>query len=360
MFFNKKMSNLTALDIPFNKGGQSVSLRYSLVSTPQENEEKTNRLDAIVKWLSDPLRDIFASATGFPLSEIEEIRLRTSKPLLLQGKDHEYFLDSRGKVVSSEKSYHVQREDLMQTLERMTQSSLYAAEEELKQGFLTLPGGHRVGVTGEAVLAQGIVQNLKHISGLNISLALEISGNASRILPRLIRADGSLYHTLILSPPRAGKTTLLRDLIRCLSDGIPNLCLKGQTVGVVDERGEIAGMWQGQPTYNLGCRTDILDGCPKAIGMGMLIRSMSPRIVAVDELGHPQDVEAVLDALRTGVSVLSTAHAESGDEARKRPVLKALFASGVFERIVILSRRKGPGTVESIFDLKSQLELRND
>lgn len=360
MFFPSSMSNFTALDIPFNKGGQSVSLRYSLVSIPQENEEKTNRLDAIVKWLSDPLRAILASATGLPLSEIEEIRLRTSKPLLLQGKDQEYFLDSRGKVVSNEKAYRVQREDLLQTLERMTQSSLYAAEEELKQGFLTLPGGHRVGVTGEAVLRQGMVQNLKHISGLNIRLALEISGQAARLLPRLIRADGSLYHTLILSPPRAGKTTLLRDLIRCLSDGLPTLSLKGQPVGVVDERGEIAGMWQGQPTYNLGCRTDILDGCPKAVGINMLIRSMSPRVVAVDELGHPQDVEAVLDALRTGVSVLSTAHAESGDEAKKRPVLKTLFDNGVFERLVILSRRKGPGTIESIFDLKNQFDLRSD
>ncbi|AHF07412.1 stage III sporulation protein AA [Desulfitobacterium metallireducens] len=337
-----------------------MSLRYSLVSIHPEKEDKMNRLEAIVKWLSDPLRDIFAAATGLPLSEIEEIRLRTSKPLLLQGKDSEYFLDAWGKSVSSEKAYHVQREDLMQTLERMTQSSLYAAEDELRQGYITLPGGHRVGVTGEVTLKQGMVQNLKHISGLNIRLALEISGQAPQILPRLIRADGSLYHTLILSPPRAGKTTLLRDLIRCISDGVPNLSLKGQTVGVVDERGEIAGMWQGHPSYNLGCRTDILDGCPKAIGMSMLIRSMSPRVVAVDELGHPQDVEAVLDALRTGVSVLSTAHAESGEEAKKRPVLKALFASGVFERLVILSRRKGPGTVESIFDLKNQLELRRD
>ncbi|HVJ48906.1 stage III sporulation protein AA [Desulfitobacterium sp.] len=335
-----------------------MSLRYSLVSLNPEKERKANRLDEIMKWLSDPLRDIFASTMDIPFAEIEEIRLRMTKPLLLQGKEHEYFLDSRGKAVPIEKAYKIKREDLMQTLERMTQSSLYAAEEELKQGFLTLPGGHRVGVTGETILKQGAIQNLKHISGLNIRLALEIAGQASQILPRLIRSDGSLFHTLILSPPRAGKTTLLRDLIRCLSDGIPGISLKGQTVGVVDERGEIAGMWQGQPTYDLGCRTDIMDACPKAVGMSMLIRSMSPRIVAVDELGHPQDVEAVLDALRTGVSILSTAHAESGKEAQERPVLKALFASGVFERLVILSRRKGPGTVESIFDLRNQLELR--
>lgn len=342
-----------------------MSLRYSLVpldsnkraGTADFPQSRVNRLEGIARWLSDPLREIFNRVSGFPLTEIEEIRLRMTKPLLLQGRDREYFLDLQGKAVSLEKAYKVQSEDLMQTLERMTQSSLYAAEEDLKQGFLTLPGGHRVGVTGEAILKSGTVQSLKHISGLNIRLALEIPGQALPILPRLIRSDGSLYHTLILSPPRAGKTTLLRDLIRCLSDGVPEIFLKGQTVGIVDERGELAGMWQGSPTYNLGSRTDILDGCPKALGMNMLIRSMSPRVVAVDELGHSQDVEAVMDALRSGVSVLGTAHAENWVEAKERPVLKALFTGGIFERLVILSRKKGPGTVESIYDLKNQIEL---
>lgn len=345
-----------------------MSLRYSLVSSQNEKgvpplnysnlSSASDRIDFIVKWLSDSLREIVRSTKGVPWGEIEEIRLRMAKPLLLLGKEQEYFLDSRGKTVAQNKAYKIQREDLIQTLERMTQSSLYAAEEELKQGFLTLPGGHRVGVTGEAVLKNGILQNLKHISSLNIRLALDISGQAMLILPYLKRPNGSLYHTLILSPPRAGKTTLLRDLIRCLSEGVPNVFPRGKTIGVVDERGEIAGMWQGYPTYDLGCRTDILDGCPKASGMSMLIRSMSPQVIAVDELGHPQDVEAVLDALRSGVSVLSTAHAESWDDAKERPVLRALFKNQVFERLVLLSRRKGPGTIESIYDLKNQSELK--
>lgn len=345
-----------------------MSLRYSLVSSQDEKgvpslnhsslSSAPDRIDFMVKWLSDSLREIVKNAKGVPWGEIEEIRLRMAKPLLLLGKEQEYFLDSRGNTVGQNKAYKIQREDLMQTLERMTQSSLYAAEEELRQGFLTLPGGHRVGVTGEAVLKNGILQNLKHISSLNIRLALDISGQAVLILPYLKRPNGSFYHTLILSPPRAGKTTLLRDLIRCLSEGVPGVFARGKTVGVVDERGEIAGMWQGYPTYDLGCRTDILDGCPKASGMSMLIRSMSPQVIAVDELGHPQDVEAVLDALRSGVSVLSTAHAESWEDAKERPVLKALFKNQVFERLVLLSRRKGPGTVESIYDLKNQSELK--
>jgi len=345
-----------------------VSLRYTLHPMPQNSvpnrpQEKNPDLhkcsektdwNAITRWFGDQIRGILEQSGRIKLKEIEEIRIRIGRPLLLLGSRQEYFLDVLGKAAPPEKAYLVQREDLMQTLERMTQSSLYAAEEEMKHGFLTLPGGHRVGIVGEAVLNNGELQTLKHISGLNVRIAQEIQGRAVQVLPKLIRADGLLYHTLILSPPRAGKTTLLRDLIRNLSDGNPVLNLRGQTVGVVDERGELAGMWQGIPAYNLGCRTDVLDGCPKRMGISMLVRSMSPSIIAVDELGHPQDVEAVLDALRTGVSILSTAHASSLEEAMERPSLKELFTFGVFERVVVLSRRQGPGTVETIHDLKGQ------
>lgn len=350
-----------------------MSLRYTLhpmKMNPEPNQaqeeidystssEKTGR-ESITRWFGDRLRDILEHSSGAKLNEIEEIRIRIGKPLLLLGSRHEFFIDIQGKSVPPERAYRVEQEDLLQTLERMTQSSLYAAEEEMKQGFLTLPGGHRVGITGEAILKTGELQTLKHISGLNVRIAQEIQGKATLLLPKLLKSDGSLYHTIILSPPRAGKTTLLRDLIRNISDGNPAFNLHGQTVGVVDERGELAGMWQGVPAYNLGYRTDVLDGCPKRLGISMLVRSMSPSVVAVDELGHPQDVEAVLDALRTGVRVLSTAHASSLEEALERPFLKELFAYSVFERVIVLSRRKGPGTVEAIYDLKNQQRIAFD
>lgn len=336
------------MDTELNRAREEIDYNTSVEKMGQES---------LTRWFGDRLRDILEQISGAKLREIEEIRIRIGKPLLLQGSRSELFVDSQGKFVPLEKAYRVEREDLLQTLERMTQSSLYAAEEEMKQGFLTLPGGHRVGITGEAILKKGELQTLKHISGLNVRIAQEIQGKAALLLPKLLKPDGSFCHTIILSPPRAGKTTLLRDLIRNLSDGNPVYNLRGQTVGVVDERGELAGMWKGIPAYNLGCRTDVLDGCPKRIGMSMLVRSMSPSVVAVDELGHPQDVEAVLDALRTGVSVLSTAHASSLEEALERPSLKELFDFGVFERVIILSRRQGPGTVEAIYDLKNQQKI---
>lgn len=320
----------------------------------QDAKERADMLRkrGLLKWFNDRLQAILNQAES-PFQALEEIRLRVNQPLLVCFTDKDVFLNAQGERVKPSQAYRVRPEDLSETLERLTQSSVYAAEEEIRQGFLTLPGGHRVGITGEAVLQNGRVQTLKHITGLNFRVAKEAKGFGREVLPYLITSEGRLRHTLILSMPRAGKTTLLRSLIRLLSDGVPELNLQGKTVGVVDERGELAGMWQGVPAFNLGVRTDILDGCPKAVGMGMLIRAMAPEIVAVDELGQEEDAEAVAEALRSGVSVLSTAHASSLAEARARPVLQQLLSTGVFERVIVLSRRDGPGSIESVNDLST-------
>ncbi|WP_236006258.1 stage III sporulation protein AA [Paradesulfitobacterium ferrireducens] len=304
----------------------------------------------IAHWFGGNLSRIFAHTSRISAADIEEIRLRIGQPLLLQGCKGDIFLNASGNPCRQKEAYYITHEDLALTLERLTQSSLYAAEEKLKQGFLTLPGGHRVGVVGEAVLRGREIQTLKHISALNFRLAREIRGRARELIPYLLKPDGELCHTLILSAPRAGKTTLLRDLICFLSSGVPELGLRGQTLGVVDERGELAGMHQGIPTYDLGPRTDILDGCPKAIGMSMLVRSMAPQIIAVDELGHVDDVQALTDAIRTGVKILATAHASSREEALERPTLAGLFKEQVFSRIVLLNREQGPGTIAGVYD----------
>lgn len=311
----------------------------------------------VIHWLGSGLQTIFLGSRQIPWSDVEEIRLRAGQPLLLLAAGREIFVDSRGIPVEWGVAYRVTAQDVTESLDRMTNSSFYAVEEELKKGFLTLPGGHRVGVAGETILHNGQIQTLKNISSLNIRIAKDIPEQVTGIIPWLLGPDARVRHTVLLSPPRAGKTTLLRRLIRSFSDGVPGLRLRGQTVGVVDERGELAGMWQGTPAYNLGCRTDVIDGCPKSLGIGMLVRSMAPEIIAVDELGHPDDVAAVVDALRTGVTIISTAHAGSWQGALTRPTLRMLFDQGVFERVVLLSRRAGPGTVEGIYDVTSGREL---
>lgn len=309
----------------------------------------------IARWFGEQIGRILRQAFIWLKSQdnIEEIRLRINQPLLVLTGKSEFFLTPDGQNGFKERAYLVTKEDLMETMERMTQSSLYAAEDQLRQGFLTLPGGHRVGITGETVTENNQIRSLRHISSLNIRLAGEPSADATDILRRIIDFQGSIVHTLLISPPRAGKTTLLRQLIRLISNGVPLIKLPGQSVGVVDERGELAGMWQGIPAFNLGCRTDILDRCPKVKGLTMLIRSMSPAVIAVDELGSPEDAMILKDAVRCGVRILATAHASSLEESFQRSYLRELLRDRTFQKVVVLSRNKGPGTLEGIHDINS-------
>lgn len=330
-----------------------MKVRSSSSLSPDAQRESDEKI--ITRWFGEGIAGILHSALIWleNRDNVEEIRLRINQPLQVITGKNEFFLTPGGQSGLKEKAYLVTKEDLMETIERMTQSSLYAAEEQLRQGFLTLPGGHRVGITGETVTEHNQIRSLRHISSLNIRLACEPSADGTDILRQIIDYQGSIVNSLLISPPRAGKTTLLRQLIRHISNGVPKIKLPGQPVGVVDERGELAGMWQGIPAFDLGCRTDILDRCPKSKGLTMLIRSMSPAVVAVDELGSPEDAAALKDAVRCGVRILATAHAGSLEELFQRAYIQELMGDRVFQKVVILSRNKGPGTLEGIHDLGS-------
>ena len=271
--------------------------------------------------------------------EAEEIRLRTGRPVMVSGRGFEYFWNQRENSLQkhAEHSYIWKEADMKETLSRMSQYSMYALEEELRHGFFTIQGGHRVGVAGRVVCEQGKIHSFRNICSLNIRVARQKKGCASKLLPWLIQGD-SIYNTLILSPPGAGKTTMLRDCVRLLSDGAGTIPAK--KVGVVDERSEIAACFFGIPQNDLGERTDVLDACPKDLGMMMLLRSMSPQIIAVDELGGSKDCKAVEEALFCGCKILGTMQAQTIAELQEKMYLADWLKKGFFGRFVFLEANR--------------------
>ena len=270
-------------------------------------------------------------AEGLPPAEqarAEELRLRAGRPMTAVLPSGEAPL-SGGEPV--------QPEELGLVLEIATKASAHTALEKLRHGFFTVEGGHRVGVCGSAVVKEGAVYSLSRLSSLAIRVARQVPGAAAEVADRLWEGD-RLWSTLILSPPGGGKTTLLRDLIRTVSDGGAHPPLR---VGVADERGELAALWNGVPQLDVGARTDVMDGCPKGEGLLMLLRGMNPQVLAADELTAPEDCAALLLAANCGVSLLCTAHASGLQDLRNRPIYRPLLEGGCFQRLVVLTRRDG-------------------
>lgn len=297
----------------------------------------------IIEILSNQIRTLMEKCT-LDGGKLQEIRLRTGQPLWVLHNGCGYLLSENGEVVKHKtEAYLVEEKDLRQTLEYASEYSLYAYENEKRQGFLTISGGHRIGLAGSVVVEQGKIKNIVNISMLNIRVACEYIGCAKEIMSLLV--DGKeVKNVLIVSPPGGGKTTLLRDVIRNLSSE-----QYGYTVGVVDERGEIAACYRGVPQNDLGITTDVLDGCPKGEGMEMLLRSMAPDVIAVDELSV-KEKEEVMIASNGGCKILATIHGENLQQVEKKGWINGGDDNVCFDRIILMKNRFHPGKIEKVYD----------
>lgn len=302
-------------------------------------------METILNFLPKNIADQISTIPPKEKEELEEIRIRINRPIEMTLKGAPRFL-----------SYIIQPEDAIHFLNKISHFSIYTLEEELKRGYITVSGGHRIGLAGKVILEDGKVKAIRDISSFNIRIAREKVGIAEPIIPFIYQ--GNWMHTMLIGPPQTGKTTLLRDIARIISSGNGAKGIKARKVGIVDERSEIAGCVNGIPQLTFGHRLDVLDACPKAEGMMMMIRSMSPDILIVDEIGRREDAEAIQEAVHAGIKLIMTTHGSNIEEIRKRPSLKEIIDQGIFERFVILSRASGPGTITRILDASGQEMLK--
>lgn len=304
------------------------------------NTEENN----VLNLFSIKLRNIISNS-GIDFESLQEIRLRSGQPLILICGNREYFISKTGTIThKKENSFIVNVNEIRETMEYISNYSLYAFEEEIRQGFITVAGGHRIGICGRAVLEDGQLKTIKHISFINVRLAHEIKGCADNIMKYLYKTCDSVYNTLIISPPMSGKTTLLRDMIRNISNGTAegegreSGGHKGLSVGLADERSEIAASYLGVPQNDVGIRTDVIDAMPKKYGIMMLVRTMSPNVIAVDEIGSLEDINSIMYGINCGCSFIGTIHGDSIDDVANKPALQILINEKLFERYLLLEK----------------------
>ena len=274
----------------------------------------------------------------YDLQDIEEIRLRTNKPIIIK--------NSKGNIILI---HIVSKEELQETFQKICEHSIYSYQKQICEGFITIKGGHRVGITGSCVIENDKIININYISSLNIRIAREKKDVSNNILNYVI--DGNdINNTIIASKPGCGKTTILRDLVRKLSTGIEEYSFKGKTCGIIDERGEIAAMYKGIPQNDIGILSDVLENSSKSDGVRMLIRSMCPDIIVCDEIGRKEDVDAIDYAMCSGVKGIFTAHGKNLNELYLNNEIKYLLDESIIETIIFLDDKKR-GEIKEVYSL---------
>ena len=260
------------------------------------------------------------------LNELQEIRIRTNRQIILKLRNTDLILQ-----------YNVSQNEILQIVERCCENSIYAYKNQICEGFITVKGGHRIGLTGSCVIENGKIINIKYISSLNIRIAREVFNCSVRLLNDVIDIENNnIYNTILVAPPGKGKTTMLRDIIRNISNGIEKINFSGKICGIVDERGEIASMYKGIPQNDIGIRTDVIENVSKSKGIHMLIRSMSPQIIACDEIGSIEDIEAIKYALYSGVKGIFTMHGSNIEDVKNNKQIYNLVENKEIQKVIFI------------------------
>ena len=293
-------------------------------------------MEDVLDYLAENIKDEIKKYIS-ETQDIEEIRLRINKPIIIK--------NSVGNILLIHK---ISKEELLETFQKVCEQSIYSYQKQICEGFITIKGGHRVGITGSCVIENGKIININYISSLNFRIAREKKDASNNIIKYIIN-ENDVYNTLIISKPGCGKTTILRDLVRKISTR--------KTCGIVDERGEIAAMYKGVPQNDIGILSDVMDNCTKPEGMKMLIRSMSPEVIICDEIGSKQDIEAINYAMCSGVKGIFTAHGDNLDEILLNEQIKQLLEKHIIQTIIILNDKKR-GEIKNIYKLENKSYIK--
>jgi stage III sporulation protein AA len=300
--------------------------------------------DTLEKYLPQKIYSALSCIDIHLASSIEEIRMRTSKPLMVYTGEKGFCVNAQGGLGGE--GLFIGNADIEQIFNAITGKSPYAFEDDLRQGFLTLSSGIRAGIAGSAVLSDGHIRTYKNINGINFRIPKEAFGISKQLLPYISKKK-RLINTLIVSSPKLGKTTLIRDIARCAGSGIGIGSCK---ISLIDERQELAAIAYGEPLFDVGTETDVISGVQKHVGVFMALRALSPEVIITDEIGKSADLEALREVANAGVTMITTAHAPDLNTLLNRLFFKQVFEERLFDAYVVLSASLGRITVAQIHD----------
>ena len=276
------------------------------------------------------------------IQKLEEIRIRANKPVILKLGQVEIVL-----------SYTITTNEIIGILQNICNNSIYTYQNQICNGFITLPGGNRVGITGNVVIKDGQVSNISYIYSLNFRISHQINGASDNILKYVLDTENNtIFNTLIVSPPGAGKTTMIRDLAKRISNGINEINFRGLDVSIIDERGEIAAMTKGITFNDVGIRTDVLDNVPKSIGIRMAVRSMAPKVIIADEIGNKDDVNIINYAICSGVKCIFSAHGSNMEDLLKNNEINKIINLQLFSKIIFLDEKQ-KGKIKNVVNIQN-------